>query len=289
RGAPPQAGIEGSDLSGSAAGGNGAAAAERIDPRLPAVERNDPASNARLPVSVLRIDRVGKGPAGRRAQTSGATSGAIDTAPALDGRTDIAIVSTLINRIARDSDTLLRTHVRAGREGMLICLVVDASGSMGARRRLAPIKGALLDVVRDAYIHRDRVAIVAFRDGGARVIVDPRTPVEHAASVIRALSAGGRTPLAAGLASAEQLITREKSRDPDRRAVAIVLTDGRALDDREQLAARARMLGRTATAVHVIDAEEGPVRLGVAGALAQAAGGSLHPLTALTSRPRRAA
>jgi magnesium chelatase subunit D len=173
--------------------------------------------------------------------------------------------------------------VRAGREGVLLCLVVDASGSMGARRRLARVKGALLTVLRDAYAHRDRVAVLAFRDGGAHPLVTPGAPLERAAEAVRSLPAGGRTPLAAGLDAAERLLRREQVRDPRRRAIAIVLTDGRVADPAGEARAAAARLGRAAAAVHVVDTEDGPVRLGFAAAVASAAGGRLHSLVPLRS------
>ncbi len=182
----------------------------------------------------------------------------------------------------------LREHVRAGREATFVCLVVDASGSMGARRRLARVKGALIALLRDAYTRRDRVAVVAFRDSAARVLVAPGAPLEVAAAALRELAAGGRTPLAAGLDAAERLIRREALRDPARRAIAVVLTDGRVADPDRAIPLAAARLGCAAAAVHVVDTEEGPVRLGLASALARAAGGQVHHL-ARTPSNRRAA
>ena len=57
-----------------------------------------------------------------------------------------------------------------------------------------------------------------------------------------------------------------------------MLTDGRVTEPRENVAAAATRLGRAADAVHVIDTEDGPVRLGYARALAAAAGGRVHAL-----------
>jgi Mg-chelatase subunit ChlD len=42
--------------------------------------------------------------------------------------------------------------------------------------------------------------------------------------------------------------------------------------------AAAQRLGRSAAAVHVIDTEEGAVRIGLAASLATAAGGQVHSL-----------
>jgi magnesium chelatase subunit D len=246
-------------------------------------ERRDPPAPARLRPEALGLTGPGHGPHGRRAPAVGLGAGAIDSRPAAAGSADLAAVATLRARLTGTDRSQLREHIRAGREGVLLCLVVDASGSMGARKRLARVKGALLAVLRDAYARRDRVAVLAFRDGGARVVVSPGAPLERAAEAVRALPAGGRTPLAAGLDAAERLLRREAVRDPRRRAIAVVLTDGRVADPAGEARAAAERLGRAAATVHVVDTEDGPVRLGLASALASAAGGQVHPLVPLRS------
>jgi magnesium chelatase subunit D len=99
-------------------------------------------------------------------------------------------------------------------------------------------------------------------------------PLEHAAAAIRELPTGGRTPLAEGLAAAAALVARER----DRRTIAVVLTDGRVADPDGAIAAAARGLGHAADALHVIDTEDGPVRVGLAAALAAAGNGHVHTL-----------
>ncbi len=257
------------------------------DPALPARERHDPATPARLPLQALALDATGRGPHGRRARATGPGAGAIDSRPASADSDDVAIVATLRAQLTGGDGRQLRQHVRAGREGALLCLVVDASGSMGARGRLGRVKGALLALLRDAYARRDRVAIIAFRAGGAQLLLAPGAPLERAAEAVRALPTGGRTPLAAGLEAAVALIAQEALRDPSRRAIALILTDGRVPDEEGTARAAAARLGRAVAAVHVVDTEDGPVRVGVAGALAAAAGGQVHQLIA--PRPTRRA
>jgi magnesium chelatase subunit D len=247
-------------------------------------QRRDQPAPARLPATALELVGHGTGPLGRRARTSGPQAGAIDSRPrqALGGleadQQGVAIVATLHARLLGAPAEHVRAPIRAGREGVFLCLVVDASGSMGARRRLARVKGALLELLRDAYARRDRVGVVAFRDRSAEVLIAPGSPIERAAEAIRKLPAGGRTPLAAGLDAAERLISNEALREPGRRAIAVVLTDGRVHDPAREIPPAAARLGRTASAVHVIDIEDGPVRLGLAGAVAMAAGARLHRL-----------
>jgi magnesium chelatase subunit D len=237
---------------------------------------------AQLPLRALSLAGTGEGPVGRRARTRGPGAGAIDSRPACAGSSDVAVVASLraalLARGAERGGESLREHVRAGREATLVCLVVDASGSMGARRRLARVKGALIALLRDAYQRRDRVAVIAFRDSAAKVLVAPGAPLAIAAAALRELPAGGRTPLAAGLDAAEHLIRREALRAPSRRAVAVVLTDGRVADPDGEIPRAAARLGRAADAVHVVDTEERPVRLGLAKALARAARGQVHQL-----------
>lgn len=280
---PPPAGPSADDSAG--APGDGALAPESepspagANPDAPAPpQRRDPPAPARLPSAALQLVGTGAGPLGRRARAGGPHAGAIDSRPARSGDDAVAIVATLHARLLGAPAEQVRAPIRAGREGAFLCLVVDVSGSMGARRRLARVKGALLDLLRDAYARRDRVGLIAFRDSAAEIVIAPGTPIERAAEAIRGLPAGGRTPLAAGLEAAERLVRAEAPRDPRRRAIAVVLTDGRVRDPAGEVPRAAARLGRTAEAVHVIDTEDGPVRLGLAAAVATAAGAQLHRL-----------
>jgi magnesium chelatase subunit D len=165
----------------------------------------------------------------------------------------------------------LRASVRRGREANLIVLLLDTSGSMAARRRSAAVATAALSLLADAYRRRDRVALLAFRGTGATVVVPPTSSVELAARRLRGLPVGGRTPLAAGLEAVRQLLRREAWRDPARRPIVVVITDGRATgpDAVPQARRAAAALARARATAIVVDAEEGPVRLGLAGDIAR--------------------
>jgi magnesium chelatase subunit D len=165
----------------------------------------------------------------------------------------------------------LRASVRRGREANLIVLLLDTSGSMAARRRSAAVATAALSLLADAYRRRDRVALLTFRAAGATVVVPPTSSVELAARRLRGLPVGGRTPLAAGLEAVRQLVRREAWRDPARRPIVVVITDGRATgpDAVPQARRAAAALARVRATAIVVDAEEGPVRLGLAGEIAR--------------------
>jgi magnesium chelatase subunit D len=122
----------------------------------------------------------------------------------------------------------LRFRRRQAPAGRLLLFVVDASGSMAGRRRIAYAKGAVEALLLDAYRRRDHVALIAFRGAGADLLLPPTNSVDLARRRLHALAASGRTPLAAALHLAHRVLTRER----DRRAAAlpalVLLSDGRA-------------------------------------------------------------
>jgi magnesium chelatase subunit D len=109
--------------------------------------------------------------------------------------------------------------------GMLIIFGVDASGSM-ALNRLNQAKGAALQLLGNAYVDRDRVALISFRGRGAEVLLRPTRSVELAKRAVAALPGGGGTPLAAGLEAALELARGERAACG--RTLLVLLTDGRA-------------------------------------------------------------
>jgi magnesium chelatase subunit D len=181
----------------------------------------------------------------------------------------------------------LRTSLRRGRESNLVVLLLDTSGSMAARRRSATVTTTALSLLNDAYRRRDRVALLTFRGTAATVVVPPTGSVELAARRLRDLPVGGRTPLAAGLEAIRQLVRREGWRDPARRPILVLITDGRATGDGDAVAQAARAaaaLARTAVTSIVVDAEEGPVRLGLAGVVARYLAADLVTVPGLAAR-----
>ena len=158
----------------------------------------------------------------------------------------------------------LREAVREGREGNLVLFAVDASGSMAARQRMRAVKGAVLSLLLDAYQRRDKVGLVTFRGTGAEVALPPTSSVEAAARRLTSLATGGRTPLAAGLAQSARVLATERLRDPRRRALLVVVTDGRATSGSDADLARAAALltGRGLTGPGLTDRADGTGRPG---------------------------
>ncbi|WP_410603936.1 putative cobaltochelatase [Amycolatopsis sp. lyj-90] len=174
----------------------------------------------------------------------------------------------------------LRFARREGREGNLVLFCVDASGSMGARQRMREVKTAVLSLLLDAYQRRDKVGLVTFRASGAELSLPPTISVDAAASRLDGLATGGRTPLAEGLLEAARVLRIEAVRDPLRRPLLVVVTDGRATsgaDAVKRAQQAAGLLAGNVTSI-VMDCESGKMRLGLAAELAEHLGAEHVPV-----------
>jgi magnesium chelatase subunit D len=153
---------------------------------------------------------------------------------------------------------------------------------MAARQRMRAVKGAVLSLLLDAYQRRDKVGLVTFRGAGAEVALPPTSSVEAAARRLTSLATGGRTPLAAGLAQSARVLATERLRDPRRRALLVVVTDGRATSGSDADLARATaLLTRAGTACVVVDCESSVIRLGLSARLAAMLGAPCYRLDEL--------
>ncbi|MER6287412.1 putative cobaltochelatase [Streptomyces sviceus] len=279
-GAQPEAG-EGGEPRTSGAGAGEQAAARASEP---------------FRTKVLSVPGLGEGAAGRRSRARtehGRTTGARRPRGALTKLHLAATVQAAAPHqrargrsgpglVVRRDD--LRQATREGREGNLVLFVVDASGSMAARQRMSAVKGAVLSLLLDAYQRRDKVGLVTFRGAAAEVALPPTSSVDAAAARLETLPTGGRTPLAAGLLRAHEVLRVERLRDPARRALVVVVTDGRATGGPEPVALAgraARLFAAEGVASVVVDCESGPVRLGLAGQLAGELGGTAVTLDEL--------
>jgi magnesium chelatase subunit D len=254
-----------------------------------------PAFRARL----LQVPGIGDGAPGRRSR-SRARTGRTVRSSTVDGA-GLHLIDTLAaaaphqrdrgrtgpGLVLRGQD--VRLAVREGREGNLVLFVVDASGSMAARARMSAVTGAVLSLLRDAYQRRDKVGVITFRGDSAETVLPPTSSVDAAARRLAALRTGGRTPLAEGLLRARKVLAAERLRDPRRRPLLVLLTDGRATSaasGRDALAdalAAAALLLRDGIASVTVDCEHGPVRLGLAGRVAAAAGGAVLTMDQLSA------
>ncbi|MCG2808146.1 MAG: VWA domain-containing protein [Coriobacteriia bacterium] len=218
--------------------------------------------------------------------------------PARAGSTDVALDATIRAaaplQAMRTGDMAINiakedvhTKVRKRKVGASIVLCVDASGSMGAADRMDAARGAILELLVDAYQRRDRVGLVSFRGDDAEIALAPTASVELAQLKLKSLPTGGATPLAHGLVRSLELLEGEMRRNSDTIPWLILVTDGRAnvglngglgSEDARAVAARVR-----AAKVHVlvIDTGSGPRSVSGARDIAKAADGEYVRLASI--------
>ena len=121
----------------------------------------------------------------------------------------------------------LRQKVRRRRTGTLIVFVVDASASMDAEQRMQATKGAVLSLLRDAYVRRDKVSMVVFSGRTARVMLQPTSSVDLAEERLQRLAVGGTTPLTHGLVAGLKVVRTERLRDSSVYPLLVLISDGR--------------------------------------------------------------
>lgn len=221
---------------------------------------------------------------GRSANTGATLRGrTIGDRPMTDGSSALAVIPTLRRVGERRGATAnnafsvddLRAEVRESKVARLIVFAVDASGSMATRRRIDAATGAVMGLLGDAYRRRDRVALVSFAGTEARVVLRPTGSVELARARVAGIPVGGATPLAAGLAAAHDMI--RSSTTTGLRPLLVVLTDGRATeadgsDPFEAALIAGARLRNDGVETLVVDVEDAPIRLNLAGRLAEEIG-----------------
>ncbi len=237
-------------------------------------------------ITRLEAPRTTATAGGRRSMVEGARGRLVGDRPPSGAIGSVAIGPTL--RAAGHGAPIapgeLREAVREQRAGNLVILAVDASGSMGAKTRMEAAKAAVLGLLLDAYQRRDRVALVTFRDDAAEVVLRPTGSVEVARARLTDLPTGGRTPLAAGIHSALTLAQHAADRP-----LLVLVSDGRATagpDGQDPLVAAkdaATEVRRRKVPAVVVDAEDGPARLGLAAELAEAMGARYLTLAQLSA------
>ena len=181
-----------------------------------------------------------------------------------------------------------RRKAREKRVGAYQLFVVDASGSMAARHRMEATKAAILSLLRDSYVHRDSVGLIAFRKESAEVLLPFTRSVERAERLLASMPTGGKTPLAHGLRMAYTMCDRLLRAHRAERIQIICITDGRATsgdsdDPVSESKQWARILGTLPVDCIVIDTETGFIKLGLAKELCKLMNGSYYAMDTISA------
>ena len=266
----------------------------------------DPIDLRKVSIPEQRDAKERKRVSGRRLETlSAGKRGRYVSARYPTGTRDLALDATLRaaapHQATRDQNGLavavreedIRERVRVGKVSVACVFVVDASGSMGATRRMESAKGAVLSMLLDSYRQRDRVGLVAFRGNDAEVLLPLCSSVDLAQKRLEDLPTGGKTPLAAGLVKGMEVLQREQRKNGEVIPMMVVISDGRANvplagDVRHEVLGLAEEIRSQGIRTVVIDTEETgdsflEFRLGYCRTLAEHAAGSYYPIADLSA------
>ena len=266
----------------------------------------DPIDLRKVSIPEQRDAKERKRVSGRRLETlSAGKRGRYVSARYPTGTRDLALDATLRaaapHQATRDQNGLavavreedIRERVRVGKVSVACVFVVDASGSMGATRRMESAKGAVLSMLLDSYRQRDRVGLVAFRGNDAEVLLPLCSSVDLAQKRLEDLPTGGKTPLAAGLVKGMEVLQREQRKNGEVIPMMVVISDGRANvplagDVRHEVLGIAEEIRSQGIRTVVIDTEETgdsflEFRLGYCRTLAEHAAGSYYPIADLSA------
>lgn len=166
--------------------------------------------------------------------------------------------------------------------------VVDASGSMAARKRMEAVKGAIFSLLQDAYEKRDKVGLIVFRKEKAELVLPFTGSIELARRLLEHLPTGGKTPLAGALELAYRTCEQVLRRSPTERINILIVTDGRATygetdNPVNEALAWAKAFVDLPVGTLILDTEQDFIRLGIAKELMQAMRGTYYSIDTVTA------
>ncbi|AGI48141.1 Mg-chelatase subunit ChlI [Thermoplasmatales archaeon BRNA1] len=122
----------------------------------------------------------------------------------------------------------LREKVREKQITSTFLFLLDTSGSLIIRNRMAKVKAAIESMLQTHYVKRDRVGLMTFNEEAIDLIMQPSRATEQLEQIIDKIAVGTGTPLSAALMKVYDYMLPYSIKHPDERCHIVLLTDGKA-------------------------------------------------------------
>ena len=136
-----------------------------------------------------------------------------------DSETDMAV-------IIEKQD--MREKIRETRSSSTFLFAVDTSGSLIIRNRMVAVKGAILSLLKEHYIKKDRVGFLTFNEKAITMLLPPSREVEVIYKLLDDLAIGRKTPLSAALRYLSDYMSMYVKKRPNDDCYVVLVTDGGA-------------------------------------------------------------
>lgn len=128
----------------------------------------------------------------------------------------------------------LREKVRTRRMEQAFYFMVDSSGSLIIRNRIAKVKAAIISMLKIHYVKRDRVGLMTFNEEKMEEIMSPTRAVNELSTAVENIKIGCGTPLSEALMSCWKFVQNYTRKHPEGFVHIILFTDGKATKSIEQ-------------------------------------------------------
>ncbi|MBO7351515.1 MAG: VWA domain-containing protein [Candidatus Methanomethylophilaceae archaeon] len=122
----------------------------------------------------------------------------------------------------------MREKIRETRSSSTFLFAVDTSGSLIIRNRMVAVKGAILSLLKEHYIKKDRVGFLTFNEKAITMLMPPSREVEVIYKLLDDLAIGRKTPLSAALRYLSDYMSMYVKKRPNDDCYVVLVTDGGA-------------------------------------------------------------
>ncbi len=122
----------------------------------------------------------------------------------------------------------MREKIRENKSSSTFLFAVDCSGSLIIRNRMTAVKGAILSLLKEHYVKKDRVGFLTFNEKAITMLLQPSREVEVIYKLLDDLAIGRRTPLSGALRYISDYMSMYVKKRPNDDCYVVLVTDGEA-------------------------------------------------------------